>query len=131
MSYIKHDDLFKKIVARALNDREAFLDAAQGNPEMIENTQREIAQIKALKGLSLKAALDVDEDGVRTACLYAEQYYYGLADAQVGGESKRAMSMFKVVREFRMKRFGATQLESQMSRMKLVPMSEILKTYHQ
>ena len=130
MSYIKHDDLIRKIVARALCDRDAFLDAVRNDLVMVENTQREITQIKALKGLSLKAALDTDKDGVRTACIYAEQYYYGLADAQVGSESKKAMSMFKIVRAFRKKRFGATQLESRMSKMKLVPISELLNVQH-
>jgi len=131
MSYIKNDDLIRRIVTRAMDDRVAFLDAVRNNPAMVEETQREIAQISALKGLSLKGALDADKEGVRIACIYAEQYWDGLADAPVGREALNAKSMFKIVRAFRKKRFGATQLESRIAEMKSVPILEFLKMHNQ
>jgi hypothetical protein len=129
MSYIKHDTLIKKIIARAIDDRESFVDAVRNDIVMVEKTQREMAQIKALEGLPLNKAIEIDKAGVIKACIYAEQYYRGLADAQTEREAAKAMMMFKVVKKFRIRRFGITELESRMSKMIPLSLSEIVAKF--
>lgn len=128
MSYLKRDDMLKRILVSAEKDRDAFVDALCGDVQMVDVTRAEIARINGLKGLGLKEALARDEEGVRLACLFSEQWYRGVADAYgVGREATQAMSMSKLVRAFRIKRFGSTALEVEMRKMVLLPFQEIIK----
>lgn len=126
MSYIKIDDLFKTVLIRAICDRESFKDAVSNDENMVKETIAEIARIKALEGLTLKAAVIADKEAVRLACLNAESWYLGVADSWGNGRAaNEANASYKKIRALRMKLFGATALESKMEKMVSLPIKEL------
>ncbi len=115
MAYLKQADLLKRIISSAQKDREGFICAVGPESDMAKETQGEIVRIAAIAGKSLREALGADREAVRLACLFAESWYYGLADAQVGSEKKQAFAMWKTVHAFRMKTFGKTEMETRLA----------------
>lgn len=102
------------VIDNAILDRESFLDAiANTNDEaLIKETSGDIARIKAISGLTLRAALAADPETVRLAALYAECWFEGLADAQAGKKERAdAAAKLAKIRKFRMSQFGRTQME--------------------
>ena len=108
-------------------DRESFLDAwnGTGNVQVIDDTNAEIARINALKGKTFKDSLVADREGVRLAMLFAESWYSGSEDAQVGREKRHAAAMFKRVHDLRSKLFGQTRLEAMCDNSVSVPIHKI------
>ena len=126
MAYIKQDDLLKRIFSNAVKDRTAFIDAVGGDADLAEETRMEIARIEALAGKTVKEAFGIDREAVRLACLFAEVWFVGLADAQIGREKIAAQAMYAAVHKFRMKHFGRNTLEAQMANAKLIPIKDIM-----
>lgn len=103
------------------------MDAVSADEEMVEKTISEIARIKALDGLTLKAAIAADKEAVRLACLNAESWYLGVADSWGKGRAaNEANASYKKIRALRMRLFGATALEDKMDKMRSLPIREIL-----
>lgn len=123
------ESLWKIAVNKAVLDRHAFLDAwgGTGNTEVLQQTGEEIDRFLAFKGKSFKEALVADREGVRLALLSSENWFEGLADAQVGKEKRAAASLFKQVNALRCKLFGLTRVEFELSKMVSVPMHKVLE----
>jgi len=126
---LNRESLWKIVVNKAVLDRHAFLDAWEGtgNTEVLQQTGEEIARFLAFKGKSFKEAVAADREGVRLTLLSSENWFEGLADAQVGKEKRAAASTFKQVNALRCKLFGLTRMESEMSKMVSVPMHKVLE----
>jgi len=127
MAYLKLDDLFKLIVTHAESDRLAFIDAFSDDSPMIEETRIEIENIKAISGMSFKSAMIADQESVRLACMFAEYWYEGLADANLAGrEFIAARSMFKKIRTLRLRCFGLTRTEVLIRNGRSCPVKDVM-----
>ena len=127
MAYMKQVDLLRSILARAEMDRDAYIWAVGASSDEAAQTRLIVERIRGLVGKTLAEVLKTDREALRLACMYAESWYTGVAEAQVDDEKKRAQTMWNAVHGFRLKTFGKTRSEQLLESATLVavPLTEV------
>ena len=126
---LNRESLWKIVAYTAVLNHRTFFDAWEGtgNSKVLQQIGEEIVRLMTVTQKSFKEAVAADSEGVRLALLASENWFDGLADAQVGKEKRAAVSLFKQIKVLRCKLFGITQLEFEMSKMVAVPMHEVFE----
>ena len=129
MPKLSGDTLLKRAIPRAIDDRESFLDAiGDSNPDAASD-QEAIANLKALKGITISKMTKEQRNTAFSAFVWAEQWHEGVAHAHhfIGSIAQQAHKELRLLRDYRFANMGMTKLESAMRNTELMDMRDAFK----
>ena len=114
MPKLSGDTLLQRAIPRAIEDRVSFLDAIGEDSTEAPKVRGAIADLRALRGVSLSSMSMEQRKLSFSAFVWAEQWHLGVADAyhRTGRVAREALSALNLLRAYRLANMGMTTLEA-------------------
>lgn len=118
--------LLQRAIPHAILDRESLVDAYSGAGKWAEDAMATATSLKALTGVKFRSMSPAQLQLAAEAFIYGEQWEQSFADSGPGEPyESTARANAKLYREFRIKHWGQTRLESSMANAKLVDVRDV------